>query len=517
VRRPRCAELAESLSAYVDGALADYDREQVLAHLIDCASCRAEVAELRTVRQLLNRIGQTPDGTSAPDDLSSRLVLIAGGDAYQPVWSRPFRRTRTGDLPSARQARRIKTTAAVLALGSLLSALGLVGYLAAPTLEAVAVGDPSERVRTEFASTLTQFPLASRSINALMMTPRTELLTRPTGRNTPRSSSVAELPVPGSTALALLHRAAEESDQVSYSGTQEVQAASDGRTISATVQISSEAGQGSVVSVYNRVGRQVVNGFVPASASSRIADQELLTLLPDHYRISGWVGSTVVGRPVTVVEASTTTGADDPAGTSGDGRVAARWWIDNATGLLLWQETYDTAGNVALAAGFTAVTITDKPVFMEHLAPRLAISTTTASLTLSHTGELASRGWYCQDDVAGLSLIRMTSDAAIDPDALHMVYSDGVSTLSVFEQRGRLSGAPAGSHWDPSLRAHLLAGTPTMATWQSGDRVFTVVTDGPVDLIRTAAQTLPHAELEDPTTMERIHVGWSRILQRAVR
>jgi hypothetical protein len=509
VKRTGCRELAEFRSAYVDGALADADRERVLAHLVGCASCRAEVDELRTVRELLKRMGQTSDDVPHAYELSSRLVSIAGREAYEPVWSRPFRRTRAGVLPSTRRAVRIRATAASLACGGLLSTLGVIGYAAAPTLDTVAVGDPSDRVRAEFASTLTQFPLASRSVNALMMTPKTELLTRAAPLSSPHDTKVAQLPVPSDTALTLLRRAAEESDQLSYSGTQEVAATSEGETISANVQISSEAGQGSVVSVYNQLGRQVVNGFVPASRSTRVADQELLSLLPHNYRISGWVGSTVVGRAATVVEASPDDGADDD--------VAARWWIDNATGLLLWQETYDPSGRVVLAAGFTSLTITEKRAFLEHLAPRLATSTTTASLTLSNVGELTSRGWYCRGDLAGLSLVRLRTDEAIDPDALHMVYSDGVSTLSVFEQRGQLSGPPAGSRYDEVLQAHVAAGTPTMATWQSGDRVFTVVTDGSAELVRAAVQTLPHVQVPSPTTMERIRAGWVRILERLVR
>jgi len=248
---------------------------------------------------------------------------------------------------------------------------------------------------------------------------------------------------------------------------------------------------------------------VPASASSRIADRQLLSLLPHNYDISGWVGSTVLGRPVTVVEAATDEGDDS--------RIAARWWIDNGTGLLLWQETYDPSGAVALAAGFTSITVTGKPSFLEHPPPRLATSTTTASLTLSNVADLASRGWYCQGELAGLSLVRLRSDEAIDPDALHMVYSDGVSTLSVFEQRGRLTGPPAGSHYDADLRAHVAAGAPTMATWQSGDRVFTVVSNGSEDLVRSAVRALPHVEPASPTTMERVRAGWLRIFERVVR
>jgi hypothetical protein len=100
---------------------------------------------------------------------------------------------------------------------------------------------------------------------------------------------------------------------------------------------------------------------------------------------------------------------------------------------------------------------------------------------------------------------------------LHLLYSDGVTTLSVFEQRGVLAGPPPGSHWDQALGAHLLPGTPTMATWQSGDRVFSVATQGSAALAGAAVTSLPHAGPVARTTMERIQAGWVRILERVVR
>ena len=64
VKARSCAELAELRSAFVDGALGDADRERLLAHLVDCADCRREVAELRHVRSLLT--GSTASGPDAP-------------------------------------------------------------------------------------------------------------------------------------------------------------------------------------------------------------------------------------------------------------------------------------------------------------------------------------------------------------------------------------------------------------------------------------------------------------------
>ena len=78
-----CAELAELRSAYVDGALDDADRERLLTHLVDCTDCRREVAELRRVRDLLGRTRTDPG--PATDDLSHRLVSIAGDEATEPL------------------------------------------------------------------------------------------------------------------------------------------------------------------------------------------------------------------------------------------------------------------------------------------------------------------------------------------------------------------------------------------------------------------------------------------------
>jgi anti-sigma factor RsiW len=521
VSRRSCRHLAELRSAYVDGALNASDRERLLAHLAGCPACRADVEELRSVHELLLGMGRSTAATAAPGELSTRLVSIAGSEADVPLWSRPFRRTRAGALPSGRRATRAKAAAAALALGSLVSALGVVGYAAAPSVEATALGDPTSRVRSEFASTLTQFPLTSKAMGAVMMTSRLELLASGRRPIVGRSTGAALLPVPIRSVMALLRRTARESDRVSYSGTQEVLAAQADQTISARVRIVSRADQGTAVEVYGEAGQRLVSGFVPVSASSHDLDEELLSRLERSHSVTGYVGSTVAGRAVTMVQA---TAGPSPAQSvralavqTEEPRVSARWWVDNDTGLLLWQESYDESGAVSASAGFTAITFSDKPGFMEHLAPRLATSSTTAKVGLSNVDQLASRGWSCHGALAGLSLIRLTSDETADPATLHLVYSDGVATLSVFEQRGLLESSPAGARWDGSLGAFLSVGAPTMATWQSGDRVLTVVTDGPRQLVDEAVSTLPHAEPTGRTTMERVRAGWVRVLERVVR
>jgi hypothetical protein len=75
--------------------------------------------------------------------------------------------------------------------------------------------------------------------------------------------------------------------------------------------------------------------------SSRVVNEELLGLLERNYRLSATRGTSVAGRSATLV---TATRDDSPL-------VAARWWIDDATGIVLWEETYDKSGSLDLSFG----------------------------------------------------------------------------------------------------------------------------------------------------------------------
>lgn len=491
----RCRKLAELRSGYLDGALADDERERVIGHLLWCDSCRAEVDELRRLRRLLSDMAVRPAQGSPPAGLSARLVSIAGEHAAAPVWSRPFRRTRRGNLPR-RRIRHPRVTVATLAVGGLVVGYGLVGYLAAPEVRLPAVADPHERATAEFASALSQLPLATRGVDALMVTPHADQL----GQSAPKASPRAVgRRVSQAVAVAALQRAATGGELVGYSGTERVLVTDDDGVFAATVRITSGPGQGSAVTVLDGHGHQVLERFVPANdTATTIAP--LLSVLLQNYAVSGWQGGRLLGRPVTMVQAST-----------GDhGRPVARWWIDDATGLLLQQETYDRNGTVALRAGFTTVTVGSSSTFLQHLPPRLAVDTATATVAYS-PAELNSGGWFCASHLAGLSLLELHGDDPRRPGVLHLVYSDGVSTLSVFEQRGSLPAAAASGRWDDRVQAYVTSGTARSATWRSTDTVFTVVTSGPRSLLDSAVAALPHLRSLTPTTMERVRAGWSRI------
>jgi anti-sigma factor RsiW len=501
VRKAPCADLAELRSAYVDGALSAADRERLLVHLVGCSTCREDIEELRAVRALLTQARDEPEPATA--DLSSRLVSIAGLEAQEPLWTRPFRRTPAAGalgLPSRRRGRRLKAAAAAVAFGTTLTTLAVLGYAAAPSAQLGVVADPTGRAQADFSSSVRQVTLTADSRSAVLLADGAELVASPAARG-PGPSMAFGRALATDQARTAMQRAAEAVDQVSYSGVQSFYAVRGGSAYAAVIELEARTGQGSQIRVRQWAGDQVLKGFAPAGFnSSRLVDDDLLRLLERNFTLSGIDGAHVAGRAATMVAASR------------DGRIAARWWVDEATGLMPWQETYEKDGDVELSFGFTTITITPAAEMIDHLLPRLAGASATTSLTVSSGSWLRASGWYCGSEIAGFSLVRLRTDNADEPRAVHLIYSDGLTTVGVYQERGRLAVAPDGSRWDDAVQAYTYDGASAMATWQSDDVVFTVVTDGSADVLARAVGSLPHGGSAAPTTMERIREGWVAIL-----
>ena len=301
-------------------------------------------------------------------------------------------------------------------------------------------------------------------------------------------------------AATVMQRAAESEHTVSYSGRQAFFATRGDRTIRAVIEVEARTGQGSQIKVLSLTGQQLLRGFTPAALSSRVVDDELLALLERNYTLTGTQGATVAGRSATVVAAWRW------------GEPAARWWLDDETGIVLWQELYGRTGAVDLSVGFTSVSVSPTAEIMDHLPPRLVTPTTTTSLSVSSVTGLTAAGWSCPRDLAGLSLVRVRTDRAADPTVLHLVYSDGVATVGVFEQRGRLEQPPPGSQWDrgsAGVRApRSLAGGDLAVRRPGVHRGHRRTGRRPHPGGRVAAARPP----PPPTTIDRIKEGWVTIL-----
>ncbi|MGI3782517.1 MAG: anti-sigma factor family protein [Janthinobacterium lividum] len=487
-----CDGLAELRSGFVDGALSPEDSERVVTHLLACAACRADVAELRAVRELLGRSAGAA-AAGAPVPLSERLVSIAGDASVRP-WTKAFDSERGLSLPSARRRARVRALLGTLAVAAVLTAVGLTGWFAAPTANLAAVADPADEAQVEFGAAAAELSVTGASLSALMLLDSLPEATTD-GTHVARPSYDGHRSDDEGAAVALLDRALAASRTTTVVGDQAVLAQLDDRIVAAHVKIDTRSRQGTLVSVYDAAGSVLATSFAPAQVAAEPGPSPV-DLLAQAYALGTESGVHVAGHRATVIEAR-----------DAHGVVAKRWWVDDASGVLLWQESYDD-DRLSTAAGFTDVDVVPYArVGLPRVAARLATAGATAAAT-----ELSSSGWSCSDEMAGLDLLEVSTDTPDDPRSVHAVYGDGASTVSVLQRHGRLSGAPAGALWDGKLVAWRHDGSVRWATWQSGDTVYTVTTDGPSSLLRRAVGTFPHAGPVETTTLGRVREGWSRIL-----
>ena len=490
-RRP-CTDFAEQRSALVDGALPDADRERLLRHLVDCRECRDDIEELRRIRDLLRRSTASTSQTAMAD----RLISIAGAEADVPLWSRPFDRPADRRLPpSRRRARRrtfAATVASVLAVG--VSVVG-VGWVAAPQAGAK-IDDPAAGSAAEFASTLAQLPLTSPETTAALATDLDDLL--PTTSPAPLPASPAQpTAVNSAEAADALTRAVGAAGQLNYRGEAEVSLGQGRERILVQVDVIAQSGQGLQLTVRRSDGWVLNEGFLPLGVSTRMPVTQSTQQLVQGLALTGVSGARVAGRSATVVTAD------------GAGGARRTWWIDDETGMLLWQATFDATGSVISSAGFTSVTISDQP-FLGHLAPRLTVGSMSASLTLGSAARLVDTGWFCAGWLDGLELVRVRTDSQSTPGVVQTVYTDGVSVVSVIQQHGRLGVEPTGFTMVDGVWLRDTGGL-RFATWQSGDTVITVITDGPIDLLSHAQDQLPPVRPLSDSNSDRVRAGWSRI------
>jgi hypothetical protein len=188
-----------------------------------------------------------------------------------------------------------------------------------------------------------------------------------------------------------------------------------------------------------------------------------------------------------------------------------RLHIDDRTGLVVRRETFDGAGEPVRLVAFTALDVTD-----EALVPPAGMRPTGGRALLSATGldVLGEVGWEVPSELgAGFRLREAYALPENEGGSVHLVYSDGLYTLSVYEQHGRLDptavrGArphAAGDHhvwrWPGS--------EPERVVWSGAGMTFTAVSDAPLDTITTAIRALPADP--PPGVLARVARGLSRL------
>ena len=319
----------------------------------------------------------------------------------------------------------------------------------------------------------------------------------------PASATAGAQPEPSPTgaaanesrAVGLLSAASRAARSRTYAGTQYVSSWRSGRAGSSIAEVRHTAAEGSVVDV-----RPTPDGDIDASVTPTAdLDPRLVRLLAAHYALSVTGTAWCAGRPVLVVE------EQHP----GDGLVAGRFWIEVATSLLLRRETFDRAGRPVRSSEFASLTV--GPAAPD-VMPAAALSD---QLDAADIEALRGDGWRIPAALAGdLDLYDARMRVHDGERVLHLSYSDGLMTLSLFAQRGRLgatklagftrqkvSGAPV---W-------VRPSSPERVVWGGGGRVFTLLSDAPPETVHAAVVGLPHEKTAKTGLLARLGRGLARL------
>ncbi|MEW2352658.1 sigma-E factor regulatory protein RseB domain-containing protein [Spirillospora sp. NPDC029432] len=233
---------------------------------------------------------------------------------------------------------------------------------------------------------------------------------------------------------------------------------------------------------------------------------ETLRLLVRNYTLVRRPDGAVCGRTARVVEAR-----------RADGSAAGRFWLDAETGLMMRRELLDTGGRRVSATGFTEMRVHDAAAPGPAAAPAARVRAAVPwpdRLDGRDLAALRERGWPVPGALPGrLALYDARRPATGEPgEAVHLSYSDGLTGVSVFVQRGgldesRMSGwRRTGSRGRTVYRRDALE---HWAVWSRDGYVFTVLTDAPGGTADAVAAALPGRE---GALRARLARGFRRLL-----
>ena len=297
-------------------------------------------------------------------------------------------------------------------------------------------------------------------------------------------------------AVRLLSQAAQATIVTSYQGKEVVTRWSEG------------GGSVLVSSIWHVSGGQTVTQTLDAGASlssqpylSSDTDSQspegvlgvtapLVQLLESHYVVAYAGTGSADNRTAQVVEAW-----------RGDGSIAARFWLDDATKLPLEREVFDTAAHVISQDVFIDVSFANPGASPQQAAPASARVSAdpqgpwTEPLSRHQLLALRARGWLVPSELPdGLALFTGAKTEAGTGNVLDLGYSDGLSVVSVFEQHGNLPAKLAG--WRKTkVNGHVVfVAEPDQRslTWSGRGTVYTVMADAPAQTVDAVVGALPH-------------------------
>ena len=247
-----------------------------------------------------------------------------------------------------------------------------------------------------------------------------------------------------------------------------------------------------IVAPASYLGGPALVGSVMLGMSPR-----LVALLSANYQVAAGGWGQVAGRVARVITARR------------DGRLAARIWLDKATTLPLRRETFDGQGHIISMASFMALTV---GVGAAGTSAGTSAAAVPRQWVTARPARLRAEGWPLPGPLPDdLALLSAREGSTATGPVVDLDYSDGLSLVSVFLQRGHLKSRPPG--WSRMA----LGGSLVYAdgsdwqtfVWSARGFVYTLVAAAPP---RTAAQVvaaLPHNS--SPGLLARLRQGLHRL------
>lgn len=287
----------------------------------------------------------------------------------------------------------------------------------------------------------------------------------------------------GGAGMDVLRRASVADREVPHQGVWSASWQQGGTPVSAEVDVVHRPGVGTLVRPGGaaRGAPGPGGGLLTGADSWTGSDTALLDLLESNFWVSVEGDDRVGERSAVLVEARRDSGLR-----------AARFWVDEETGLLLGSEVYDLDGALSRSGSFLTLRFDpeetaelDRPVPERH----------PLGTELDEDGLAALRadGWPLPERLdQGFELVEARSTGAGDARVAHLTYSDGICLVSVFTQRGVLDeNAAAGIRGAGEAPVPVSGSGQHQRVWESNGFVHTVLADAPEGVVAAALDALP--------------------------
>jgi sigma-E factor negative regulatory protein RseB len=300
----------------------------------------------------------------------------------------------------------------------------------------------------------------------------------------------------GSSAAAkVVDRMQTAAQEAQFRGAMQLTWRDRGSTRHATVSVTGDRGDIQIdtgtSAVFDRRGLTYYHGTV-GWQSALIGPDPTHVPPPDaRWGMTLRAGPTVLGRPTQLVVA-----------TRPNGTPALRLYVDTATGLLLRRQVLDARGRVERSTEFTELSLT----------PESLQAPSGVRPDYARQLQRVPEGFEAPRAPSGYTLVARSEDRGV----VELLYSDGLFTVSVFEQRGTLDwdslpeGGVASDIGGNRARRYTQPGTDVLV-WERDGIVYSGASDAPSDVVDAviAEFTPSRSTLEQVADYVLGPFGWS--------